>query len=261
MACLQASIGTVNDLVDVSLDARSKPAKPLVAGRLSASLARAWAGFTVALGLVLAAPSGVATVVLAAVGVGLGFAYDIRLSRTALSWLPLSLALPLLPVFAWLGATGAVPRGLAELVPVAVLAGAALMIGNGLVDFERDAPAGKATVVVRFGRRTAWLAHAIALAAAVGLALALAPDGSAGAAPAASTAGGGKGSAIALLAQVRSLGVPLGGVVIGVGAWLLAMSRAAVRERGWELEAVGTAVLGLGWLAGTAAIAGTRVGS
>jgi len=257
MACLQASIGTVNDLVDAPLDAVSKPGKPLVAGHLSGSAARAWAGLTLVLGLIVAAPSGLPTVGVAAVGVGLGYAYDVGLSRTALSWLPLSVALPLVPIFAWLGSTGTVPPGLAALVPVAVLAGGALMVGNGLVDVERDAPAGKATVVVRFGPRRAWLAHALALAAAVALALALAPGGEVGAA----ASGGGTRPAISLLAQARTFGVPLGGALIAVGAWLLARPRASVRERGWELEAIGTAVLGLGWLAGTAAEAGIRVGS
>ncbi len=257
MACLQASIGTVNDLVDAPMDAVSKPGKPLVAGHLPGSVARAWAGLTVALGLILAAPSGLGTVGVAAVGVGLGYAYDVRLSRTALSWLPLSVALPLVPIFAWLGSTGAVPAGLATLVPVGVLAGGALMVGNGLVDVERDAPAGKATVVVRFGPRRAWLAHAVALAVAVALALSLAPGGEAGA----SDGGGGTGPTILLLAQARTFGVPLGCALIAVGAWLLTLPRASVRERGWELEAIGTAVLGLGWLAGTAAEAGIRVGS
>jgi len=257
MACLQASIGTVNDLVDAPIDAVSKPGKPLVNGHLQGFVAWAWAGITVALGLSLAAPSGLGTVGVAAVGVGLGYAYDVRLSRTALSWLPLSVALPLVPIFAWLGSTGAVPPGLAALVPIAVLAGGALMVGNGLVDVERDAPAGKATVVVRFGPRRAWLAHAGALAVAVALALALAPGGEAGA----SASGGGTGPAIPLLAQARTFGVPLGCAVIAVGAWLLRLPRASVRERGWELEAIGTAVLGLGWLAGTAAEAGIRVGS
>jgi 4-hydroxybenzoate polyprenyltransferase len=257
MACLQASIGTVNDLVDAPLDARSKSGKPLPAGHLSIDLARAWAGLGLVLGLGLAVPSGVATIAVAMAGVGLGYVYDARLSRTAWSWLPLSLALPLVPIFAWLGATGAVPPGLSVLIPVAVIAGGALMVGNALADVDRDAAAGKATVAVRFGRRGAWLVNAVAMTAAAGLALAVAPGGDAGIL----AGGGGKGSPVELLAQLRAFGIPLGGAVIGIGAWLLAMTRSTMRERGWELEVVGTAVLGLGWLAGTAAVAGIRVGS
>jgi hypothetical protein len=30
--------------------------------------------------------------------------------------------------------------------------------------------------------------------------------------------------------------------------------RPGLRERGWELEAIGTAIIGLGWLAGTALV-------
>jgi 4-hydroxybenzoate polyprenyltransferase len=256
MACLQASIGAVNDLVDAPLDAGSKSGKPLAAGHLSIALAQAWAVLSLVLGLVLAAPSGPATLAVAVAGVGLGYLYDARLSRTAWSWLPLSLALPLVPIFAWLGATGAVPPGLSVLVPVAVIAGGALMVGNALADVERDAAAGKATVAVRFGRRRAWLVNAAGMAAAVGLALAFAPGGDAGIV----AGGGGKGT-LELLAELRALGIPLGGAAIGIGAWLLAVTRATIRERGWELEVIGTAVIGLGWLAGTAAVTGIRVGS
>jgi len=53
-----------------------------------------------------------------------------------------------------------------------------------------------------------------------------------------------------------ALGVPLGALVIVAGIAVLGTARPAVRERGWELEALGTAVLGLGWLAGTALVAG-----
>ena len=41
--------------------------------------------------------------------------------------------------------------------------------------------------------------------------------------------------------------------LLALGAACLAARRASVRERGWELEALGVAGLGLGWLAGTAA--------
>jgi 4-hydroxybenzoate polyprenyltransferase len=165
------------------------------------------------------------------------------LSRTALSWLPLTLALPLVPIYAWLGTTGDVPPGLVVLIPAAVLAGAALIVGNGLVDVERDAPVGKATVAVRIGSRRAWAVHAAAFLVAVATALALAPDAS-------------NSPGLELLRIVRRAGIPIGAAVIAVGAALLADRRAGVRERGWELEAIGTAVVGLGWLAGAAGGAG-----
>src|SRR6185503_13128675 len=98
---------------------------------------------------------------------------------------------------------------LLQLVPIAMLAGAALLVGNGIVDVERDMLAGKATLAVRIGRRRAWLAHAIALAVAVIAALLLAP--------AASTAGGAEPGTMFALRGLRALGVPLGALAIVAG--------------------------------------------
>jgi 4-hydroxybenzoate polyprenyltransferase len=248
MFLLQASIGAVNDLVDRPLDRVQKPAKPLPAGLVSDGLARAWAGLTSALGIALALPSGPIPVAVAALGLGLGYAYDLWLSRTVLSWLPLALALPLVPIYGWLGAAGVIPPGILALIPAGLLAGAGLAIGNGLVDLERDAQVGKATIAVRIGRDRAWAAHAGAFAVAIAIAVLLAPG--------ASTTGGRE-----LIAVVGWAGIPIGAALVAIGAGLLTGRRASVRERGWELEAIGTAALGLGWLAGLAATAGGGVGS
>ena len=248
MLGLQVSIGAVNDLADIEADRLGKPAKPIPAGLVTRAAALAWAAGALALCLLLAWPSGLPTVLVGVACVSLGYVYDLRLSRTALSWLPLTLALPLLPVFAWLGATGAVPSGLLTLVPIAMVAGAGLLVANGIVDVERDRLAGKATVAVRIGRPRAWLAQAAALVGAIALAVALAPFPTAPVGPEA-------GAATALRA-LRWIGVPLGAVAIAGGIALLRAARPGIRERGWELEAIGTAVLGLGWLAGTALVEG-----
>jgi len=248
MFLLQASIGAVNDLIDRPLDREQKPAKPLASGMISERLARAWAILTAGLGLALAVPSGPAAFGVAGLGLGLGYAYDLRLSTTALSWLPFAVALPLVPVYAWLGATGSMPPGLGALVPAGLLAGAGLGLGNGLVDIERDAPVGKVTIAVRIGRNRAWAAHAGAFAIAIAIAALYAPV-----AP---------GTADAeVLRAVRWAALPLGAAAIAGGAGLLAQRRSSVRERGWELEAIGTAVLGLAWLAGLAITAVGGVGS
>jgi len=246
MLCLQASIGAVNDLADIEVDRLGKPAKPIPAGLVTPPIALRWAAGSLALCLLLALPSGAATVLVAVACVSLGYLYDLRLSRTALSWLPLALALPLLPVFAWLGATGEVPSGLLTLVPIAMVAGAALLVANGIVDLERDRLAGKATVAVRIGRTRAWLAQAVALVVAVALAVILAPVPPPAVGPE-------EGGAVALRA-LRWVGVPLGALAIAGGIAFVRAPRPGIRERGWELEAIGTAVLGLGWLAGMAVL-------
>jgi 4-hydroxybenzoate polyprenyltransferase len=244
MLAMQCSIGALNDLVDAPLDAVEKPRKPIPDGLVTHRLARVVAVVGAALGVGLSALSG-PTTALAAIGcLGLGYAYDVRLSRTALSWLPLSLALPLLPIHAWLGATGSIPSSLLTLIPVAVLAGAGLSISNGLVDVERDARGGRGAAAVTLGRARAWALQAGLLGVAAGLALVLAPSVLSDTATRVDPG---------VLGALRLGGTWLGALLIALGAVALGAGRPAVRERGWELQAVGVAALGLGWLAGTVA--------
>jgi 4-hydroxybenzoate polyprenyltransferase len=244
MLGLQASIGALNDLVDEPLDAGQKPGKPLPRGLVTRRTAWVVAVVSGVGGLALSAPSGPVTVVAALTVIGLGYAYDLRLSRTSLSWLPLALALPVLPIHAWLGATGSVAQGLLALLPAAILAGAALAIGNGLVDVERDRVTHRRGIAVALGPRAGWLANAGLFAVVIVLAALLAP------APSPSAAGGRD-----VLAAFRSVGLPVGVVAIGLGVVTLLARSARLRERGWELEAIGVAVAGIAWLAGTAAAA------
>ena len=231
MLGIQISIGALNDVVDAPLDALAKPRKPIPAGLVDRRVALGVAGGGALLGLALSAASGLPTLVVGACCIGLGWLYDLRLSRTPLSWLPLSLALPLLPIHAWLGAAGEVPAALAMLVPVGVLAGAGLALANGIVDVDRDARSGRSAVVVALGRRRAWITQTVLLAVAATLAFALAPGGSSS-------------------SLIRWGGLMLGCVGLAAGAVVLASARAGIRERGWELEAVGVAGLAIGWLAG-----------
>ena len=249
MLAIQFSIGALNDLVDTPLDAREKPRKPIPSGLVGPRTAAAVAIVGAAIGILLSSVSGTATTAVALAGLCRGFVYDLRQSRTALSWLPLALALPLLPIHAWLGATGVVPPGLVTLIPVAVLGGAGLAIANGLVDVERDRSVGRRAIAVLLGRRRAWFAQTLVLGATATLAIAFAPT-----IPHDST-----GPQLEALRSVRVAGVWLGAILLVVGAAALAAGRATVRERGWEVEALAVACLGLGWLAGTAGTAGRGV--
>jgi 4-hydroxybenzoate polyprenyltransferase len=243
----------LNDIVDAPLDAGQKPGKPIPRGMVTPRMAGLTAAVTGIVGLGLSLPSGPSTLVAALAVLALGYAYDLWLSRTRLSWLPLALALPVLPIHAWVGATGGVPGGLLPMLPVAVVAGFGLAIGNALVDLERDAATGRRGVAVALGPRVAWLAHAAALTLAALLAASLAP------APTTppDLPGGGAGTVdwVGVLAMLRSVGLPFGIGALALGAGVLLSRRAAVRERGWELEAVGVAAIGIGWLAGIASVA------
>jgi 4-hydroxybenzoate polyprenyltransferase len=238
MLALQTSIGALNDAIDAPIDSGRKQGKPIPRGLATSGGAMVLAGFGLVAGLALSAPSGGATVLVAIAGVTCGYAYDLGLGRTALSWLPLVVALPLLPVHAWLGATGGLPPGLAALIPAAVLAGAALAIGNGLVDVERDLAGRRPTVVVRLGARRAWWALVGLTVGLAAIALVAAPR----------VASGGFGWV--------ELGLAFGFGILGLGVAVLRHGNPAVRERGWELTAVGVAGLGVSWLAGAASSAG-----
>ncbi len=240
MLALQASIGALNDAVDAPIDSARKPGKPIPRGLATSGGATALAATALVVGLGLSAPSGIPTVLVALGGVACGYAYDLGLARTAWSWLPLVVALPLLPIHAWLGATGHLPPGLVILLPAAVVAGGLLALANAVVDVERDAAAGRPTIAVRLGRRRAWLAQAL-LTTALSIVVVIA--------------------APRVTAAPAVIGLPLGDAALGaglaflgIGAIVAAHPRPAIRERGWELEAIGVAIVGLGWLLGAAAL-------
>jgi 4-hydroxybenzoate polyprenyltransferase len=258
MLGLQVSIGALNDVVDSPLDAGVKPGKPIPAGLVSRRTALAVAAAGLTTGLLLSAPSGPPTVLAGAAAAALGYVYDLRLSRTALSWLPLALALPLVPIYAWVGTRGTVPAEIVALVPFAVVAGVALAVANGLVDVERDAGSGRLGIVVRLGRWRAWLLQTGLIGGVALLAALVAPG-----VPAPAGAGPGEGVSgptLQTLRAVRLGGMALGMLLLALGSIALAAHRPGVRERGWELEAVGVASMGIGWLAGAAGAADRGAG-
>lgn len=229
---LQASIGTLNDLVDIERDRGHKPGKPLPTGLIAIPTARAIAAGGLLLGLVLSVAVRPILGVIALLGVATGYAYDFRLKASRWSWLPFTIGIPLLPVYAWVGATGRLPAPFFVLVPLAVMGGAALALANELADDERDRGAGVETSVVALGRARAWrlgagLQALVAVVAGASLIASGAPTLAVGAADA----------AIAL-------------TMIG-----LALGRSRLpssRERGWEVQAIGLGALAVAWLAGIA---------
>jgi 4-hydroxybenzoate polyprenyltransferase len=234
MVALQASIGILNDLIDAPRDADRTPPKPIPAGLVRPSTARAGVLALAVLGVGLAVPSGAPTVGLAVAILGIGYGYDRFAKGTAWSWLPFAVGIPLLPVYGWLGGVGELPSFFAILVPVAVLAGAALAIANALADLERDTEAGVDSIARRLGRGRAWLTHAVLLGIVIVAALA------------SLSAAGGPPAAL--------LGATGGAIVIAVAAGLGRVGGPRRRQRAWEGEAVGLAVLAVAWIAAFATV-------
>jgi 4-hydroxybenzoate polyprenyltransferase len=229
MVALQAGIGATNDIVDAPRDAGRKPGKPIPAGlverRTALGVSAGAFGLGVALSLATAGGKGG---ILAAIVIAIGLGYDLRFKGTPWSWLPFAVGIPVLPVFGWFGATGGLPSAFIVLVPAAIAAGAALAIGNALVDIERDRDAGSNSVALVLGPERAWLAQ-LALILIVSLAAVASLPWLGGSVP--------ESGAVALVALV-----PVVAAIAARGGG------AGRRERAWELEAVGMAALGVAWV-------------
>ncbi len=232
MLALQFCIGSTNDVVDENLDARTKPWKPIPAGRVTRRAAIATALAMGAGSLVLAGLHGPDPLALAAGMLGAGLAYNFVLKRTAWSWVAYAVALPLLPLYAWWGAAGVLPPRIELLLPIAALAGPALQLTNALVDLERDRAGGVAGLANVLGRRRALVAAA-AIVALI------------------------HGTAWAMLLRP---GVPTAAVLTAVASTVLALAGLALsgsdsetrRERGWQAQTASIGLLAVAWLAAAA---------
>jgi 4-hydroxybenzoate polyprenyltransferase len=245
MTLLQFAIGATNDVIDAPSDvAGGKPGKPIAEGIVTPGAARVVALACASGGLILATAGGPWLLGLAVVVLGIGLSYDLWAKGTTLSWLPFAVGIPLLPVYGWYGAVGSLPGLFLVLVPAAANAGSALAIANATVDVERDAEAGQRSIALALGpARAAWLVLVLHAVVAV-LALATA-----------AVLGSPTGWVVAVL--LATLG-PLGGAVLGVVA--AGREGTNLRELAWEVQAIGTALLAVAWLAALGASAGRTGG-
>jgi len=232
MVGFQVSIGALNDRLDAERDRGHKPGKPIPAGLIGQGSANAVVVGGLGLGLGLSLIAGPAVALVGAAGVATGYLYDLRLKATAWAWLPFAVGLPLLPIYAWLGATARIPAAFGVLVPLAIPAGAAVALLNGLVDVERDRAAGVRTPAVRLGpARARWLAGGLLAIVVVGVV----------------------GSLVAIGAAIGAGALAGAGVAaVVVGLALIGDREPARRERAWETGAVGIGLLAAGWALGFA---------
>ena len=229
MIALQMAIGALNDLVDAPADAGRVPPKPIPAQEVSVATARTVALVAAALGLGLAAVVDVRLVGLALVVLAIGAAYDLAAKGTPWSWLPFAVGIPMLPIYGWFGATGTLPAFFAVLIPMAVLAGAALAVANARADLDADRAAGGASVATVLGPVRSWWLDAGLMAAATGVGVALVRPAS-------------WGLATWILVVAGTVLVTLG-LALGRG------STTRARQRSWEAQAIGAAVAATGWVA------------
>lgn len=186
MLAYQFSIGVLNDIVDAEDDRAARISKPLSAGLIALPAARLLFAICLAIGLGVTLLLGPIAWLVGIAGASMGLVYDLRLKRTDWSWLPYSLAFPLVPIWAAV----ALDRWEAVLwatLPLGAVLGFAIHLANQASDLD-SATGG---FVERLGERRAerlavalffavalavtalrWPASALAGIAAIGVAMA-----------------------------------------------------------------------------------------
>jgi geranylgeranylglycerol-phosphate geranylgeranyltransferase len=230
----QVAVGATNELVDVELDARERPDKPIPSGLVSLRGARglAVAGLGVMALCSLAFPF--AAFALCALGNGIGVAYSLWLKRTPWSGLAYSLAIPLIPVWVWT-ALDTFPARMLALLPLALPAVAALQVAQSLPDVAGDRRAGVQTLAVMLGEDRSLLA----CWAGVGGSAALA------------------GIAAPWLSDAPLLMWAVGGLasaLVAVNAVMVRRDRATGIRRCFPLMALAVIALGVGWTVAVVAV-------
>lgn len=162
----QLSIGWSNDLIDAARDrAVGRDDKPLATGELSTSTARAACALALVATVVLSLACGFVAGLVQLGCVAAGWAYNVGVKATALSWLPYALAFGGLPVFVTLAEPGAgVPPWWLPLAGALLGVGAHLL--NVLPDLADDQATGVRGLGHRLGHRRASLLAVATLVAA-----------------------------------------------------------------------------------------------
>ncbi len=171
----QLAVGALNEWCDRKADAVAKPWKPIPAGLVPASHALAITFGGLALMVLAGGLLGPVELLVLAIANGCGLVYDLGVKRTPFSWLPYLVALPLVPIWAWLVMDGFEPR-LLWLYPIGALFIVAIHLAQVLPDIAGDRRQGERGLAVVLGERwtpVALWAAAFGTTALVGIAAAL----------------------------------------------------------------------------------------
>jgi 4-hydroxybenzoate polyprenyltransferase len=156
-AAMQVSIAMLNDYCDRKADAQVKKSKPIPSGLVRPREALIAGLGMIVLMVLLLLPLNRLGLLVSLVYLALGQAYNLGLKSTPLSGVMFALAIPLIPVYAYVAQGSTLPV-LFWLIPVGALLGIALNLANSLPDIEEDAEAGAHTLAVVLGVRWTFLA-------------------------------------------------------------------------------------------------------
>src|SRR2546430_6597524 len=154
---MQISIAMINDYCDRRLDAAGKPEKPIPRGLVHPREALVAGLFMIVLMVLLLLPLPPLALLVSLLYLTLAQAYNLGLKSTPLSGIVFALAMPLIPLYAFVG-VGRVLPFLLWLVPVGFLLGVALNLANALDDLEEDQAFGAQTLAVILGVRGSFFA-------------------------------------------------------------------------------------------------------
>jgi 4-hydroxybenzoate polyprenyltransferase len=162
-AAMQVSIAMLNDYCDRKADALVKKTKPIPSGLVRPREALVAGLSMIVLMVLLLLPLNLLGLLVSLIYLALGQAYNFGLKSTPLSGVMFALAIPLIPVYAYVAQGRTLPM-LFWLIPVGALLGIALNLANSLPDIEEDVEAGAHTLAVVLGVRRSLLACPILIA-------------------------------------------------------------------------------------------------
>jgi geranylgeranylglycerol-phosphate geranylgeranyltransferase len=227
---IHASIGSMNDFCDIELDTKTKPRKPIVCGDIGPGVALVVSCVAAVAGALFSLSFNWSTLVVALAVLTSGMAYDFWAKGTVYSWVPYSVFIPALPVWAFVAADKFTPAVLFSF-PLGTAMSLALNVANTIPDLQADTQYGLQGLAHRLGLEHSLLVLWSCFAVTIIL-LALTP--------------GILGNDATYLLP----GIVLGGVLLLVMILdrLLNRTDASLR-RGWYLSAVIAAILGGAWVA------------
>ncbi len=153
---MQLSIAMLNDYCDRRLDTLSKKKKAIPLGLVRSREVLIVGLLLIAVMVLLLLPLNPLALLVSCLYLVLGQSYNIGLKSTPLSGVVFALAIPLIPLYAFLGVGHVLPVIL-WLVPVAALLGVALNLANALADIEEDSANGARTLAVVLGVRGVYI--------------------------------------------------------------------------------------------------------
>jgi 4-hydroxybenzoate polyprenyltransferase len=149
-AAMQLSIAVLNDYADRHLDALSKRNKPIARGFVLPREALIFGICLIVLMFVLLLPLNPLALLFSVLYLACGLGYNLGLKSTPFSGVVFAIAIPLIPVYAFVG-VGRILPVVFWFIPVAALLGIALNLANSLSDIEEDAANNARTLAVILG--------------------------------------------------------------------------------------------------------------